>query len=92
MFLVVIRRLDWEKIFWYNLIILVVNIDENKISIRVFLINVIDKNDNVFVFLYINYLVIILSNFFFGFEVFRINVIDVDIGENVCMCFYLFNY
>lgn len=60
----VIRRLDWEKIFWYNLIILVVNIDENKISIRVFLINVIDKNDNVFVFLYINYLVIILSNFF----------------------------
>lgn len=66
--------------------------EENKISIIVFLINVIDDNDNVLVFMYMNYFVIILSNCFLGFEVFRISVMDVDVGENVCICFFLLNY
>ena len=60
--LVAIRRLDREKISWYNLTILAVNIDENKTSTRVLSINVTDKNDNAPVFSHTNYSVTILSN------------------------------
>lgn len=90
--LVAIRRLDREKISWYNLTILAVNIDENKTSTRVLSINVTDKNDNAPVFSHTNYSVTILSNLSSGSEVFRINATDADIGENARTRFYLLNH
>ncbi|PFX25926.1 Cadherin EGF LAG seven-pass G-type receptor 3 [Stylophora pistillata] len=90
--LVAIRKLDREKIPWYNLTILAVNEDENKSSTRVLSINVKDENDNAPVFSRTNYSVTLLSNQSSGSEVIRINATDADIGENARMRFYLLHH
>lgn len=90
--LVATRKLDREKVSWYNLTIQAVNTEENKTSTRVLAINVTDENDNAPVFTQTNYSVTIFSNLSSGSEVFRINATDADIGENARMRFYLLNH
>ncbi|XP_068695423.1 cadherin EGF LAG seven-pass G-type receptor 3-like isoform X1 [Montipora foliosa] len=87
--LVASKTLDREKVSFYNLTIQATNTEENKTSIKVFSVNVLDENDNEPIFSRTNYSVTIFSNLSAGSEVLRVKATDQDIGENARIRFSL---
>jgi len=90
--LVASKRLDREKMSFYNLTIQATNSEENKTSTKVILINVTDENDNPPIFSRTNYNVTVFSNLSSGSQVLRVSATDADVGENTRTRYYLLTH
>lgn len=53
------------------------------------IVNVFDVNDNVLEFIYIKYFIVILENIFIGVSIVKVSVIDIDLGENGYIIYFL---
>lgn len=53
------------------------------------IVNVFDANDNVLEFIYIKYFIVILENIFIGVSIVKVSVIDIDLGENGYIIYFL---
>lgn len=53
------------------------------------IVNVFDVNDNVLEFMYIKYFIVILENIFIGVSIVKVSVIDIDLGENGYIIYFL---
>ncbi|XP_048587578.1 cadherin EGF LAG seven-pass G-type receptor 1 isoform X4 [Nematostella vectensis] len=90
--LILQRELDREVASGYNLTIKALNIHENKFRLAHIRIVVIDENDNAPTFPPSGYHTTIFTNVTEGQEIFRVNAIDVDTGDNANIRYHLLNH